>query len=90
MASDPTQPARLNGYAVCGFLITLLPLGITGLLGLVFGVIGLRQTGLGADRGRGLAVAAVVLGALGTVLLVAALAGVGHIDFHIGSTDSSY
>lgn len=90
MASYPTQPARLNGYAVCGLFISLLPLGITGVLALVFGIVGIGQTGPAADRGRGLAVAAVVLGALGTVLLVAALAGVGHIDFHIGSTDSSY
>ena len=63
--------------AIGGFVLSLLGfLGVTAVLGLIFGVVGIITTGDGRRRGRGLAIAAipisVVTGAF-SVLLVAGI-----------------
>jgi hypothetical protein len=52
---------KYSGMSIAGF--------VPGLLGTIFGFIGLRQTKDGSRRGKGLAIAAVVIG---LVLLVLA------------------
>ncbi len=58
-----------------GFAVAALPLGIVGLplfmlavpsiLAVVFGILGIRQTGDGSRTGRGMAIAGLVLGLVG-------------------------
>jgi hypothetical protein len=45
-----------------------------GVLGVVFGIIGLRHCRRNGDRGRGLAIAGIVIGALALVFWVAVIA----------------
>ena len=66
-----SQPAGLSGMAVAGFVLSLVGaipcfwfwfLQIPGYLGTIFSFIGLKQTKNGARRGRGLAIAGLVIG----------------------------
>jgi hypothetical protein len=67
---------KYSGMSIAGFVLSLVGtipcfwiLQLPGLLGTIFGFIGLRQTKDGSRRGKGLAIAAVVIG---LVLLVLA------------------
>lgn len=55
--------------------------GIAGVLGVIFGIVALRQIGRSHQSGRGLAIAGIVVGAvtilLGILLLVALLTTTG-------------
>ncbi len=70
------QPAKLNGYALWGFISALagVPLcmcGIFSLLGLALSVVGLLQTsGQPGSRGKNLAVAGVVISFGALILFV--------------------
>jgi hypothetical protein len=77
-ASVPQDPQRMlfSGRAVAGFVLALVGLvpcfwivQIPGALGIVLGAIGLRDTNGGARRGRGMALAGVIVGA--TLILFA-------------------
>jgi hypothetical protein len=57
-------PRKYDGFAIAGFIFSLLG----GLLGIVFGIIGIRRTRGGRAKGRGLAIAAVVIGSLWLLL----------------------
>jgi hypothetical protein len=64
--------------AIAGFVLSLLGfLGVTAVLGLILGIVGIITTGDGRRRGRGLAIAAipisVVTGAIFVLLLAAIL-----------------
>ena len=61
--SAPPQP--YSGTAIAGFVVSLVGVGVVGL---ILSVLGLKDTKNGQKRGRGLAVAGVVIGALGTLL----------------------
>lgn len=76
-AAFPQQKST-NGLAIASFVLGLLSifacwLGVlTGVIGLVLGFIGLRQTNADPERvgGRGLAIAGIVLSGIATVLWV--------------------
>jgi hypothetical protein len=59
--------AGTNGFAVasliCSVLLSWL-LGLGGILGLVFGIIGIRQCARSGQGGRGLAIAGIVISAV--------------------------
>jgi hypothetical protein len=86
-ATQPAAPSGIVQYgATNGFAIASLVLGIVGLtsvplipsvLALIFGYKGKRQIDRsgGAEQGRGLAVAGIILGWIGTVVLL--LLGLG-------------
>ena len=85
-STPPTAPAGPAAGMTNGFAIASLVLGIVGLTGfpfipsvlaLIFGYKGKRQIDLsgGAEQGRGLAIAGIVLGWIGTVVLL--LLGLG-------------
>ncbi len=69
-------PAQRSGFAVAA-----LTLGIVGLvlfvtvvpsiLAVIFGAIGIRQTGGGRRSGRGMAIAGLILGLIGVAIAVA-------------------
>ena len=76
-------PKRTNGLAIaslvcgiCGFLY-LIP----ALLGIIFGVIALRQVNRDKTDGRGMAIAGIITGTvwlIAVVVLIAVIVAVGH------------
>ena len=67
------SPARMSGMAVAGFVLSVVGaipcfwfwfLQIPGYLGTIFSIIGLKQTKNGERRGRGLAIAGLVIGVI--------------------------
>lgn len=69
------QPqARNNRMAVASLVLSLLWLfGLGSVLAVVFGHIALRQIRSSGELGKGLAIGGLVMGYLGTAILVAAL-----------------
>jgi hypothetical protein len=71
------QPPKTDGVSVASFVLSLLC--CTGLIGLILGFVGLSRTKGGKRKGRGFAIAGIVLGLLGTIaggaLVVAAATG---------------
>ena len=76
-SAQPAAPKTNSGMAVAALVLSLVGLipcfwglQIPGLLGTIFGFIGLKQTKNNARKGRGMAVAGFVIGVV--LLLVAA------------------
>ena len=63
--------------AIAGFVISLVGFGYLNWLGVVFGIIALNQIkkSNGTQSGRGLAIAGIVIGGLGAIIIVLALIG---------------
>jgi Domain of unknown function (DUF4190) len=60
-------PQGFSGFAIAGFVCALVLFwffGLGGILGVVFGILGIRQCARENRRGRGLAIAAIVIGGL--------------------------
>ncbi|MFC5729625.1 MULTISPECIES: DUF4190 domain-containing protein [Nocardioides] len=70
----PNQQPKTDGVSVASFVLSLLC--CTGLLGLILGFVGLSRTKGGKRKGRGFAIAGIVLGLLGTIALVATIIAV--------------
>lgn len=70
-----SQPPKTDGVSVASFILSLLC--CTGLIGLILGFVGLSRTKGGQRKGRGFAIAGVVLG-IGSVLL-----GIGAAIFFV-------
>ena len=61
-----SAPEKTNGFAVAGFVLSLL--GCTGLLGLIFSAISLSQIKKEPNqKGKGLATAGLIIGILDVV-----------------------
>lgn len=56
-----TAPKPYSGTAIAGFVVSLVGVGIVGL---ILSVLGLKDTKDGEKRGRGLAIAGAVIGAI--------------------------
>jgi hypothetical protein len=70
LSAAETQPRRLpfSQLAIWGFVISCLSLfifGIIGVLGVALSARGFRAARMGTARGRGLAIAGMIIGALG-------------------------
>lgn len=63
----PAQ-APNDGVSIAGFVLSLLC--CTSIIGLILGAVGLSRTKNGQRRGRGLAIAAVIIGIVGTLLFI--------------------
>lgn len=82
-ATVVTQPKpaapKTNGFAIAGLVLGICSLlfgwaccfNITGILGLIFSIIGMCQTGEGKGNGRGLAIAGLVLSIVSILILIA-------------------
>ncbi|OZG69263.1 DUF4190 domain-containing protein [Bifidobacterium eulemuris] len=68
-ASAQRERAEWNAMSITGFVLSF-----TGLIGLVLSLLGLNQTKRLHEKGRGLAIAGIVIGTVMTVALTAALA----------------
>ncbi|MGN7799494.1 DUF4190 domain-containing protein [Leifsonia sp. 22587] len=88
-ASEPAYPAappKWNVLAIVAFILSF----IGGLLGIILGVVSLQKVSRTGERGRGLAISAIVIGAVNIVVgiitwgLVAALVAAAHTS--AGST----
>jgi len=75
----PTPPAGPNGMAIAALVLGIvsIPGGFTvwigliaGVLGIVFGIIGLRRASQPGGRGKGMAVAGLATGVVGLVLSI--------------------
>jgi hypothetical protein len=65
--------AHINGFAIAGLVTALTGFwGLNGVLGLVFGYIARAQIDRsgGTETGRGLAIAAIILGWIGVVFFL--------------------
>jgi hypothetical protein len=87
----PGRTGGSNGLAIAGFVCSLVGLlilsVILGPLGVIFGGVGLSRANKGA-RHRGLAIAAIVIGAidliLGVVFIVTAAKHGGFVTYRFG------
>jgi hypothetical protein len=90
---QPQPPQPNSGLAVASLVLGLVGLvfswftfGIPSLLALIFGIVGIRQTGPGKRAGRGMAVAGTVLGG---VILALGIWVSAALIYSIGSTAES-
>lgn len=83
------QPPKTDGVSIASLVLSLL---CCGPVGLVLGIIGIRRTKNGQRKGRGLAIAGVVLGVLALVVDVLAViglvAGVGFLSSIVQPEDA--
>ncbi|MGQ0745092.1 MAG: DUF4190 domain-containing protein [Acidimicrobiales bacterium] len=91
-APPPAASASTNGLAIAAFVCALCffwVLGIGSLLGVVLGFVALSQIRKRGQRGRGLAVAGIILGflglAIGILLLAAGAAFFGEFKEEVGA-----
>jgi len=59
---------KFSGFAIAGFVLSFF--GITSILGIIFSSIGLSKTKNKKKRGRGLAIAGLVIGIIDLILLI--------------------
>lgn len=90
-----TQQQRTNGFSVASLVLGIVgfffyPFLIPGALAIIFGFVGMNQVGKsgGAQRGRGLAIAGLIIGIVDVVLflivVIAIGAGYGSFNFEVG------
>jgi hypothetical protein len=75
------QPKATNGFCIASLVCALPPVcvftvGIGSVLGVIFGIVGLRQCRRDGTGGRGLAIAGIIVGALGVLIGVLVVVGV--------------
>ncbi len=88
-------PGDTNGFAIASLvsaLVGIFALIVGPLLGIVFGVVALHQLGRTPARGRGLAIAGIIIGSVVLLLDVLGLIGlaVGHPSSSGGGLSTYY
>ena len=68
-----TNQSRLNPLALAGFIVSMASasiglLGIVGIVGIVLSAIGLSQINKNNDRGRGFALAGLIVGIISLII----------------------
>ena len=79
----PCAPsANYNGLSIAGFSLScaaiisnILLFGLPGIVGLILSIIGLCQCNKRSEKGRGLAIAGIAIGAVLTLLMILTYAG---------------
>lgn len=66
---------RMNGLAIASLVVGIVSFfiglyGAVGVVAIILGVIALRQVRERGQRGRGLAIAGIILGAVGAILTI--------------------
>ena len=84
------QPQPSNGMAIASFVTSLagtfVLCGVSGIVGIILGVIALRRSKTMQDAGRGLAIAGIVIGAVQLVLVLAFAIFLIAVSAHDGSS----
>ena len=67
-----TDETKTNGFAIAGFVLALVSLfinlwGLIGILAVIFSGIGISCTGPNKEKGRGLAVAGLIIGIISVI-----------------------
>ncbi|WHT17160.1 DUF4190 domain-containing protein [Crossiella sp. CA-258035] len=70
---QPPKPANTNGFAIATLVLGILPIILTNILAVIFGIISLRQIKQRGDNGKGMAIAGLVLGSAWLLLLTFAV-----------------
>lgn len=78
-------PQRYNGVAVAGFILSFF----IALAGLICSIIGLKQTKERGEKGRGLAIAGIIISALSIVLSLALVVAITSADYLGGAKQST-
>ena len=92
----PQPVAATNGWAIASLVVSLVSCGFGSLLGVIFGHIALSQIKRDGGGGRGLAIAGLVIGYIGLVIVIFAIVTVvalgestsdfNQIDTELGGT----
>ena len=66
--------AKTNGLAIAGFVVSLVSLlinfaGIVGLTGTILSAVGLSQINSRGEKGKGMAIAGLIIGIICTAIL---------------------
>ncbi len=69
----PPAPSDRDGFAISSLVLGIIPV-LAGILGIVYGIVALVRIRRSSRRGRGLAIAGIVLGSLWVVGITSALA----------------
>ena len=80
-------PAATNGWAIASLVVSLVSCGIGSLLGVIFGHVAMSQIKRTGAGGRGLAVAGLVIGYLGILVLVAVAVAVFAVGDDVDRLD---
>jgi hypothetical protein len=84
------QPQPSNGMAIASFVTSLagtfVLCGVSGIVGIILGVIALRRSKELQGTGRGMAIAGIVIGAVQLVLVVALAIVLIAVSVHDGSS----
>ncbi|WP_338896287.1 DUF4190 domain-containing protein [Streptomyces sp. TG1A-60] len=83
----PQPPVPVNGLAIAALVLGVLCF-LPG-VGLVLGILGLAQIRKKGERGRGMAVAGIVLSAIGALLMALAFSTGGARDVWDGFRDAA-
>lgn len=70
--TQPVQQSQSNGFAIAGFVCSFF----FSIVGLILSIIGLNKSKTLGGNGRGLAIAGIVISAIGFVLSIFVLFGV--------------
>jgi hypothetical protein len=78
-------PGSTNGFAiaslVCAIVLAVVPF-LGGGLGVIFGIIGTRQCARNGERGKGLAIAGIVIGAIAIAFWILGIIGLAINHHH--------
>ena len=72
------DPNKNNGLAIAGFVVSLVSIFlnfycITGIVGIILSIIGLKKSSELEGNGKGMAIAGIVLGVVGIVVGIVAI-----------------
>jgi hypothetical protein len=79
-----TTAGRFNVLAIVSFILGIVGFfvsifGVVSLVALILGIVSRNQAGKAGQRGRGLALAAIILGAVGVVFtIIGLIVGLNH------------
>lgn len=86
-AQPGATAGKLNGLSVAALVVGIASVtiiltfsGITGLVALILGIVARRQTIARGQRGAGFALAGIILGAIGLVIGILSLVGLGILS----------
>lgn len=83
-------PPSLNVFSIVALVCSIMwGFGVLSILAVVFGIVALRQIGAKGERGRGLALAGIIVGALGILGAIGTVAILATIGDKIADIDKT-